>query len=584
MENINSWNDVNWTLVQKTVFRLQLRIYKSSKNNEIEKMHKLQRLLLRSSYAKFLATRKITQDNAGKRTPGVDKLIIKSPKDKYNLATNVKVDGKCSPISKKYIPKPDGRNRPLGIPTIEDRVKQELVYLAMGPQWEAQFEATSYGFRPGRSVVDAIENVWVGIGKKPKWVLDADISKCFDSINHKYLIEKCNTFKSIKRQIKSWLKAGILEVEEYTLPEMGTPQGGVISPLLSNIALHGLRERLDTYINSLGGHRPNNRQSLTYVRYADDFVLMHPDKETLIQLKSETEEFLKPIGLELHPEKTRIVHTLESTPSTSAGFTFLGFDVIQKPLRIKQRATQRRKESKQTFFTLIRPSKEGIKTHKKKLRDIIRRYKGATQERLIQELNPVIRGWALAKRTVISSDIFQSLDKYMYIHLWKWARKRHAKMSKFKLKDMYWHTIQSNNWVFGSKSNNEIKLRLQQHSKISMKRHAKVKGNASPFDGNLIYWAQKTGKSLLIPDYKARLIREQHGHCGICGDLFIPDDIIERDHIIPKSLGGLNRRDNVHAVHRYCHQQKTKRERSQYSLKKKNLNPFRFYFDSIFIS
>lgn len=568
MENINSWNDVNWTLVQKTVFRLQLRIYKSSKNNEIEKMHKLQRLLLRSSYAKFLATRKITQDNVGKRTPGVDKRIIKSPKDKYNLATNVKVDGKCSPISKKYIPKPDGRNRPLGIPTIEDRVKQELVYLAMLPQWEAQFEATSYGFRPGRSVVDAIENVWVGIVKKPKWVLDADISKCFDSINHKYLIEKCNTFTSIKRQIKSWLKAGILDGEEYTLPEMGTPQGGVISPLLSNIALHGLRERLDTYINSLGGHRPNNRQSLTYVRYADDFVLMHPDKETLIQLKSETEEFLKPIGLELHPEKTRIVHTLESTPSTSAGFTFLGFDVIQKPVRIKQRATQRRKESKQTFFTLIRPSKEGIKTHKKKLRDIIRRYKGTTQERLIQELNPVIRGWALAKRTVISSDIFQSLDKYMYIHLWKWARKRHAKMSKFKLKDMYWHTIQSNNWVFGSKSNNEIKLRLQQHSKISIKRHAKVKGNASPFDGNLIYWAQKTGKSLLIPDYKARLIREQHGHCGICGDLFIPDDIIERDHIIPKSLGGLNRRDNVHAVHRYCHQQKTKRERSQYSLKK----------------
>lgn len=568
MENINSWNDVNWTLVQKTVFRLQLRIYKSSKNNEIEKMHKLQRLLLRSSYAKFLATRKITQDNVGKRTPGVDKRIIKSPKDKYNLATNVKVDGKCSPISKKYIPKPDGRNRPLGIPTIEDRVKQELVYLAMLPQWEAQFEATSYGFRPGRSVVDAIENVWVGIVKKPKWVLDADISKCFDSINHKYLIEKCNTFTSIKRQIKSWLKAGILDGEEYTLPEMGPPQGGVISPLLSNIALHGLRERLDTYINSLGGHRPNNRQSLTYVRYADDFVLMHPDKETLIQLKSETEEFLKPIGLELHPEKTRIVHTLESTPSTSAGFTFLGFDVIQKPVRIKQRATQRRKESKQTFFTLIRPSKEGIKTHKKKLRDIIRRYKGTTQERLIQELNPVIRGWALAKRTVISSDIFQSLDKYMYIHLWKWARKRHTKMSKFKLKDMYWHTIQSNNWVFGSKSNNEIKLRLQQHSKISIKRHAKVKGNASPFDGNLIYWAQKTGKSLLIPDYKARLIREQHGHCGICGDLFIPDDIIERDHIIPKSLGGLNRRDNVHAVHRYCHQQKTKRERSQYSLKK----------------
>jgi RNA-directed DNA polymerase len=559
MENINSWKDIRWSHIKERVFRLQLRIYKAAASQEWEKMYKLQKLLISSQSAKYLSVRKITQDNTGKNTPGVDGRLIKTPSEKLQLAQQLNLDGKSSPILRTYIPKADGSQRSLSIPTIQDRTKQMLAYLALCPQWEAQFEQGSYGFRPGRSVLDAMEAVFLGIAKKPKWVLDADISKCFDQINHEYLLNKCHTYPEMRKQIHAWLKAGILDGGDYAFPEMGTPQGGVISPLLSNIALHGLRDSLDVYINTLGGHRPNNRQALTFVRYADDFVLMYPDEKVLENLIRVLQEFLKPIGLELNLKKTRMVHTLNAH-DLPPGFTFLGFDIIQKKKWVRMRKATVKCDTKQTFITLITPSKEGIQRHKKKIREIIRRYQGASQIRLIQKLNPIIRGWALSKRTQISSKIFQALDMYLFLHLWKWAQKRHPKMSKYKLKEKYWHQIGKRNWVFSVKTKEEVTLMLQSHSKIPILRYAKVKGTASPFDGNLIYWAKRTGKNPLIPPIKAKLIQEQKGFCGICGKVFLPNDIIERDHKIPKALGGENRRSNVHALHRYCHQEKTSQE------------------------
>jgi RNA-directed DNA polymerase len=563
MENINSWKDIHWATVEQIVFRLQVRIYKASYEQEFAKMYKLQRLLISSKFAKYLAVRKVTQDNAGKKTPGVDKRIIKTSVEKFALANQLILNGKSSPIKRVYLPKSDGIQRPLGIPTIEDRAKQMLAYLALCPQWEANFEAESYGFRPGRSITDAIEGVFLGMSRKPKWVLDADISKCFDRIDHNYLINKCNTFPEMQKQIRAWLKAGILDANEYAFPEMGTPQGGVISPLLANIALHGLRYELDDYINTLSGPRRDNRAALTYVRYADDFILMYPNRETLEALKDVTQKFLEPIGLKLHPIKTRMVHTRNWIDNSPPGFTFLGFDIVQKPKWRNMRKVYSKRSSKQDFITLITPSKVGIRVHKRKIRDTIRKYGAVDQEKLIYRLNSIIRGWTISKRTQISGKIFQDLDAYVFLHLWKWARKRHPKMSKYKLKDMYWHTVEGRNWVFGITKDGKVTKQLQFHSKIPIKRHTKVKGSASPFDGNFIYWAIRTGKSTLIPPNKARLIQKQNGRCGICGQSFLPDDIIERDHIIPLALGGKNLLSNVHAVHRYCHLSKTASELSE---------------------
>jgi RNA-directed DNA polymerase len=462
MININSWKDIEWITIEQKVFRLQLRIYKASASQEWEKMYKLQKLLISSKTAKYLAVRNLTQDAAN--------TLIKSNIEKLKLVNRLKLDGKSFPIQRTYISKPDGSLRPLVISTIEDRAKQNLAYLALFPQWEAQFEAQSYRFRTEKSILDAIEAVFDSIVNNPKWVLKAEISKCFDQINHNYLIKKCHTFPEMHKQIRVWLKSGILEGDNYTLPEMGNQKSGIISTLLFNIAFHGLFSSIDKYIQKLDGSQSANRQTLTFVRYLDNFVIMHPDKKIVEDLNQVTQEFLEQIGLELNLTKTKIVHTLKEYES-SPGFTFLGFDIVQKFKWTKIQKENTTFKSTQTFITLILPSKEELKRHKLEIRKIIRIYKGASQERLIQKLNPIIKRWALSKHTRIARRTFQALDKYLFLHLWKWANKRHPKILKHKLKNKYWHQVGSQNWVFGVKKNDgNFKIQIQLHSKLSLKR------------------------------------------------------------------------------------------------------------------
>jgi len=293
------WNTIDWTKVEKIVFKLQKRIYKAERSGNKKLVRQLQRLLLKSQSAKLLAVRRVTQDNQGKNTAGVDGVKSLAPNQRVKLVERLKLDGKAKPTRRVMIPKP-GKDelRPLSIPIIEDRAKQALAKCVLEPEWEAKFEPSSHGFRPGRSCHDAIEDIFLAIKQKSKWVLDADIAKCFDKIDHSKLLEKLDTFPTLKRQIKAWLKSGFKQSSQWFPTNEGTPQGGVISPLLANIALHGMEETIKAYARTWKGHKRNNEKSVSVIRYADDFLVIHESRQVVEECQLILETWLQNIGLE----------------------------------------------------------------------------------------------------------------------------------------------------------------------------------------------------------------------------------------------------------------------------------------------
>jgi RNA-directed DNA polymerase len=291
--------------VDKTVLKLQKRIYQAKRKGNQKLVKSLQRLLTNSRSAKALAVRKVTQENKGKKTAGVDGRKSLTPKQRVKMLQEIKISERTKPLRRVYIPKSNEEKRPISIPTIEDRATQMLLKLALEPEWEAVFEPNSYGFRPARSAHDAIEAILKHIHKKQKWVLDADISKCFDKIDHQYLINKLgDCLISYKRQIKAWLKSGYMEDRQLFPTQDGTPQGGVISPLLANITLHGIEAHLKEWVltQPYKGKKRDSKRSLLLARYADDFVCLHESKEIVENAKKEIERFLEPIGLKCNSQ------------------------------------------------------------------------------------------------------------------------------------------------------------------------------------------------------------------------------------------------------------------------------------------
>ncbi|MEC4815130.1 MAG: reverse transcriptase domain-containing protein [Scytonema sp. PMC 1069.18] len=429
-----------------------------------------------------------------------------------------------------------------------DRALQALVKMALEPEWEAKFEPNSYGFRAGRSCHDAIEAIFLSIRQCPKFVLDADISKCFDKIDHSALLRKLNTFPTIRRQIREWLKAGVMDKKQFQEISEGTPQGGVISPLLANIALHGMEERVKQYAQTLKGNKSKNKIALSLIRYADDFVILHEDVSVVQRCQVIISEWLKDMGLELKPSKTRLTHTLHKYEKEEPGFNFLGFKVRQFPVG--------KYHSKQGFKTIITPSKEKQGIHYERIVNIINDHKVASQMTLITRLNPVIKGWSNYYSTVVSKEIFNDLDNLMYPKLKAWAQRRHPNKSGEWVSNKYWHTIGDNNWVFSTSQEGKNPMRLLDHAKTPIVRHIKVKGDASPYNGDLVYWSTRMGTNPEMPKRVATLLKKQKGKCAHCGLYFRTEDLLEVDHIIPRNKGGKDEYKNLQVLHKHCHDTK----------------------------
>ncbi len=325
------WNQINWQRAERLTFKLQKRIYRASERDDVKAVRKLQKTLINSWSNKVLAVRRVTQDNTGKRTAGVDGIKLLTPKQRLKLGSQLKVTGKSQPTRRVMISKPGtNESRPLGIPTMYDRALQAVVKSAIEPEWEAKFEPNSYGFRPGRSCHDAIEAI-------------------FNSIRYK---DKINTYPGLRKQIKSWLKSGVLDQGEIFPTKEGTPQGGVISPLLANIALHGMENRVKQVV----GNTINQRKEISLIRYADDFVIIHKDIEVVIACQKIIAEWLKDLGLELKPSKTKLTHTLNEYEG-NVGFEFLGFHVQQHKVG-NYRSAKNTQGIPLGFKTLITPSKK----------------------------------------------------------------------------------------------------------------------------------------------------------------------------------------------------------------------------------
>lgn len=558
--NGKAWAFLPWTKLERHVYRLQKRIYRASNRGNVQAVHRLQQLLMRSRSAQLLAVRRVTQDNQGKNTPGIDGVASVQPAERLKMVEEIHPKNqkkrKATPVRRVWIPKPGKtEKRPLGIPTMEERARQALAKQALEPEWEAKFEPNSYGFRPGRSAHDAIVAIGALTNRKTKYVLDADIAGCFDHINHEALLAKLDTFPAMRQAIKGWLKAGVLEGQRFTATEEGTPQGGVISPLLANIALHGL----ETAVFNIW---KNKERRAHLVRYADDFVATHYSLDGILKVRQVAEEWLKGMGLEMKPSKTRITHTL--TPHEgNVGFDFLGFHIQQYPAGKTQSSRAPRTGKLLGFKVRIVPSKEAVKRHNREVNKAVRALQAAPQVALVEKLSPIIRGWTNYFGIYAGRDAFHVCDQALYNVLRRWALRRHPRKNRQWVFHKYW-ALENEGWKFKAPNGSW----LRKHQDTSVKTPFRMmEGTASPFDGNLIYWAQRLADHPLTGTRAGKLLRLQKGRCAWCGLYFKDGDLLEVDHLIPRNLGGDERILNLQLLHRHCHDRKSAQDGSHPSKK-----------------
>jgi RNA-directed DNA polymerase len=530
-EPVGGWHSIDWQAAHENVRRLQARIVKATQAGKWGKVKALQRLLTHSFSAKALAVKRVTE-NQGKRTPGVDGVIWDTPEKKTKAVGELRQRGyQPQPLRRIYIDKDNGKKRPLGIPTMHDRAMQALYLLALEPIAETTADPNSYGFRRERGTADAIEQCFIVLSWKrsAEWILEADIKSCFDRISHDWLLANVPMDKAI---LQKWLKAGYMEKTVLHPPEDGTPQGGILSPVLANFALDGLEKLLNSAYPK--NNRKGKKAKVNLVRYADDFIITGSSRELLEdEVKPIVEDFLRDRGLELSSEKTSITHITD-------GFDFLGQNV-----------------RKYNGKLLIKPSKKSVKKLMSKVRKIINDNKQVPPGLLIAMLNPILRGWGLYHRHVVSSDVFSKVDHAVFQAIWRWAVRRHPNKGKRWVRKKYFKSIGSYNWVFCGELDGKER-RLFRVGSIHFEKHVKVRLHANPFDPAWeTYFEQrldvKMVKKLYGKRQLIRLWREQNGICPICNQKITKLTGWHSHHIVWRSLGGSDKIENRVLLHPNCH-------------------------------
>lgn len=471
-----------WTSLEQQVVRMQKQISQASQRSDKQAVYDLQQRLMESEAARLLAVRRVAEENQGKHTAGVDGVKSLTPKERLAMASTIHPKNwnhqRPMPVRRVWVPKQGTtERRPLAILPMIDRCKQALVKLALEPEWETRFEAHSYGFRPGRGAHDAIAAIVVAIERHPSFVFDADIEGAFDSINQAVVLNKLQTYPALRQVIDAWLTAGVMDGEIYSPSETGIAQGGVLSPLLMNVALHGMEA-----VVTQGTANGHGREQPLLVRYADDFVILHADLKELQQAVRRVKHWLARIGLQLHADKTRFTHTL--TPyQGQVSFDFLGFSIRQEPVENISRGQSGQEHSpggkaittslmhrlapqehSLRVKTIITPSEEASKRHLAAIEQRLQQLQTAPQARVIAELNPLIVGWAAYYNGVVPAATMSRYDDFVEQRLMRWASKRHPGKARDWLLTRYWQRTGEQRRVFATHDGGQ--LRAYRHASI----------------------------------------------------------------------------------------------------------------------
>jgi RNA-directed DNA polymerase len=531
------WHSIDWARCHREIRRLQVRIVKATQEGKRGKVKTLQRLLTHSFSGKALAVKRVTE-NRGKRTPGVDGITWSTPKSRLEAVLSLSGRGyQPRPLRRIYIPKANGKQRPLGIPTMKDRAMQALYLLALEPIAETTADPNSFGFRPARSTADAIEQCFTALGRKESatWILEADIRSCFDEISHDWLVANIPMDKAI---LKRWLKAGYLYNRILHSTEAGTPQGGIISPTLMNMTLDGLERALLAKFRKIGP----NQSKVNIIRYADDFVITGKTRELLAdEVRPMVEQFLAQRGLSLSPTKTRITHIAD-------GFDFLGMNV-----------------RKYNGKLLIKPAAKNVKKFLSKVREMVKTNYTLRHDLLIHQLNPLLRGWANYYRHVVAKRIFGKVGHAIWQCLWRWAKRRHPNKAARWVRRKYFRTLGARHWVFATETGKMLStgkpelLMLYNIAGTAIRRHRKIKGTANPFDPEWeSYFEERLGFRMLDTlKGRMRLIRlwlNQERMCPVCRQMITKSRGWRLFHVDRMLDGGKDTNSNLVMLHPDCHQ------------------------------